>query len=67
MKISNLPDREFKVMGANTLKYLRRRLDEQKERLGMLWNSFGEDSITLTPQVDKDITHTQTHSSGQDH
>lgn len=67
MKISNLPDREFKVMGANMLKYLRRRLDEQKEKLGMLWNSFGEDSITLTPQVDKDITHTQTHNSGQDH
>ena len=66
MKISSLPDREFKVMGANMLKYLRRRLDGQKERLGMLWNSF-EDSITLTPQVDKDITHMQTHNSGQDH
>lgn len=47
-------------MSANMFKYLRRRLDEQNERLGMLWNSFEEDSITLTPKVDKNITHTHT-------
>ena len=28
----------------------------------MLWNSFEEDSITLTPKVDKDITHTHRHT-----
>lgn len=49
-------------MSANMFKYLRRRLDEQNERLGMLWNSFEEDSITLTPKVDKDITHTHRHT-----